>query len=438
MSVPSGVLRYAGIWNVTDTYIPGLFVQSSLVNNWYAVLQTVTGGADPSVALAPDWVAFPPSGGGGGVTTLNTLAGAITLQSPDGSITITPSGQNIDLQTIASNINLEGLQNKLGIFPALPLVTDVIELAANNDLTPPTAIVPDATAPTSSATPQGTLCWLYTKPNTNAGFNWYMYNPRFGSPAAPLPYRKYSANPAQDRIQSVWALIQPAVNTNIYTAGVIALNLYAYDDANPPTSSFYNTRWAYSNSQGQNNGQTGTNLYAGFTYLIYAYDAPRITNQTGVGQPDIQDWGLRDPYDLYPDVNHIPLQNCVLAFNPWTDGTNYLTWTTTGLFTNGQTVIFSGFGIGGTGNGIFYTAVGNPPVNTPPVSLTGVPSPFWVAISPQPSSYASQPILSMNVNGINGTTTGWTAGPLLRILAMGYSVGPDPNTQTDSVRYVLN
>jgi hypothetical protein len=436
MSVPSGVLRYAGIWNVTDTYTPGLFVQSSLVANSYAVLQSVTGGADPSVALAPDWVAFPPSGGGGGVTTLNTLTGAITLQSPDGSITIAPSGQNIDLQTIASNINLEGLQNKIGIFPALPLVTDVIELAANNDGTPATAIVPDATPPTSSTTPQGTLCWLYTKPVGNAGFNWYMYNPRFSNPVASLPYRKYSPNPAQDRIQSVWALIQPAVNTNIYTAGVIALNLYAYDDANPPTSSFYNTRWAYSNSQGQNNGVGGVNLYAGFTYLIYALDAPRITNTTGVGQPDIQDWGLRDPYDLYPDVNHIPLQNCVLAFNPWTDGTNYLTWTTTGLFTNGQTVIYSGFG--GTANGIFYTAVGVVPVNTPPVSATGVPSPFWVAISPQPSSYASQPILSMNVNGISGTTAGWTAGPLLRILAMGYSVGPDPNTQTDSVRYVLN
>ena len=99
-------------------------------------------------------------------------------------------------------------------------------------------------------------------------------------------------------------------------------------------------------------------------------------------------------------------------------------------------MIYSGFG--GTANGIFYTAVGVVPVNTPPVSATGVPSPFWVAISPQPSSYASQPILSMNVNGISGTTAGWTAGPLLRILAMGYSVGPDPNTQTDSVRYVLN
>lgn len=398
MSVPSGVLRYAGIWNASSTYIPGLFVQSSLVAKSYAVLQTVTGGADPSVALAPNWVAFPPSG----------------------------------------DFDVEGLQNKVGIFPAIPLSDDIIELAANNDGTPPTAIVPDATAPTSSLTPLGIPCWLYTKPVGNAGFNWYMYNPRFGAPAAPLPYRKYSANPAQERIQSVWALVQPAVNTNIYTAGVIALNLYSFDDANPPTSSFYNTRWAYSNSQGQNNGVGGTNLYAGYTYLLYAYDAPRITNATGVGQPDIQDWGLRDPYDLYTDVHHIPLQNCVVAFNPWTNGTNFQTWTTTGLYTNGQTVVFSGFGLGGTGNGIFYTVVGNPPVNTPPLSALGVPSAFYTAISPQPSSYASQPILSMNLTGINGVSTGWTAGPLLRVLSMGYTTGPNPQTQSYSVRYNLN
>ena len=336
----------------------------------------------------------------------------------------------------ASAFDVEGIQNKLGIFPALPLTSDVVELAANNDLTPPTAIVPDATAPTSSTTPTGTVCWLYTKPVGNAGFNWYMYNPRFGSPAAPLPYRKYSSNPAQDRIQSVWALVQPAVNTNIYTAGIIALNLYSYDDTNPPTSGFYNSRWAYSNTAGTGSGQTGINLYAGFTYLIYAYDAPRTANQVGVGTPDIQDWGLRDPYDIYPDVNHIPLQNCVLAFNPWTDGTNYQSWTTTGVYTNGQTVIYSGFG--GTPNGIFYTAVGVVPVNTPPVSATGVPSPFWTAISPQPSSYASQPILATNLNGISGTTTGWTAGPLLRVLSVGYTTGPNPYTRTSSVRYVLN
>jgi hypothetical protein len=330
--------------------------------------------------------------------------------------------------------NVEGIQNKLGIFPALPLTSDTVALASNNTGSPATAIVPDATPPTSSTTPDGTACWLYTKPVGNAGFNWYMYNPRFSNPVASLPYRKYSANPAQDRVQSVWALVQPTVN--IYTAGIIGLNLYSYDDANPPTSGFYNTRWAYSNTAGINSGQTGTNLFSGFTYLIYAYDAPRITNQTGVGTPDIQDWGLRDPYDIYPDVNHIPLQNCVLAFNPWTNGTNYLSWNTTSTYTNGQTVVYSGFG--STPNGIFYTAVGSVPANTPPVSATGVPSASWTAISPQPSSYASQPISSMNVNGVSGTPIGWTAGPLLRIVSMGYTTGPNTLTRTSSVRYVLN
>jgi len=187
-----------------------------------------------------------------------------------------------------------------------------------------------------------------------------------------------------------------------------------------------------------NSGQTGTNLYAGYTYLLYAYDAPRTSNITGVGQPDIQDWGLRDPYDLYTDIHHIPLQNCVIAFNPWTNGTNYITWTTTTAFTTGQTCVFSGFGLGGTGNGIFYTAVQNS-TNQPPLSLTGVPNTaYWTAISPQPEAYASQPILSMNLNGINGATTGWTAGNLLRVVAMGYSTGETAFTQTSGVRYVLN
>jgi len=371
------------------------------------------------------------------VRTVNGVGSTLSLTSPNGSLSITPVGQDIQIESVAvSPFDVEGLQNKIGVFPTLPFTSNTIQLASNNDLTPPTAIVPDATAPTSSTTPLGTLCWLYTKPNTNAGFNWYMYNPRFGNPTAPLPYTKYSSNPAQDRVKSVWALVQPAVNTNIYTAGVIALNLYSFDDANPPTSGFFNTRWAYSNSAGINSGQSGTNLYAGYTYLLYAYDAPRTTNQTGVGQPDIQDWGLRDPYDIYTDVHHIPLQNCVLAFNPWTNGTNYRTWDTLTIYTNGQTVIYSGFG--GTPNGIFYTAVGTVPVNTPPVSTTGVPSAFWTAISPQPSSYASQPILAMNLTGINGTATGWTAGPLLRVLSMGYSTGNSPLIQTSGIKYELN
>ena len=371
------------------------------------------------------------------VDSVGGLTGAITFSSPDGSINITPAGTDIALEA-TSVFDLEGLQNKLGIIPAVPFTSDTVALASNNTGTPATEIVPFSTPPTASTTPGGALCWLYTKPVALTGFNWYMYNPRFGNPTAPLPYRKYSASPADDRIQSVWALVQPAVNTNIYSAGLVALNLYSFDDANPPTSSFYNTRWAYSNAQGLNSGQNGTNLSAGYTYLLYAFDAPRTNNTTGVGIPDEQDWGLRDPYDIYTDINHIPLQNCVIAFNPWTDGTNYQSWTTTGVYTNGMTVVFSGVGLGGTGNGIFYTVVGNPPVNTPPLSLTGVPSAFYTPISPQPSSYASQPILSATLTGSSGSPPGWTAGPLLKVLAIGYTTGNTPFTQTSSVRYVLN
>ena len=308
-------------------------------------------------------------------------------------------------------------------------VTASTEFAANNDLTPPTSYVPDATPPTSSTTPEGSPCWLYTKPVGNAGFNWFPYNPRFGSPAAPLPYTKAGGGA---RLKTLWALIQPVVN--IYTAGIIALNAYSYDDANPPTSGFYNSRWAYSNTAGINSGQTGVNLFANFTYLVYAFDAPRTTNQTGVGQPDNQDWGMRDPYDIYTDVHHIPLQNCVIAFNPWTNGTNYITWTTTTAFTTGQTCVYSGFG--GTPNGIFYTAVQNS-TNQLPVSATGVANTaFWTPLSPQPSTYASQPVLSLNVTGISGTATGWTAGNLLRVLSMGYSVGTSPTTTIAS--YQIN
>jgi hypothetical protein len=368
------------------------------------------------------------------VKGLNTLTDSVTLTSPDASITITPVGQDIQLQ---ANIpapppqpfDTEGLQNKVGIFPVTPATTTTLTVASQ---TFPNTYVPDVVFPTSSTTPEGTPCWLYTKPSPAlTGFGYYPYNPRFGNPTAPLPYRKANTG---TRLKTLWALIQPTVN--IYTSGTIALNVYTYDDANPPTSGFYNTRWAYSNTAGVAAGTTGVNLFANYTYLVYAYDAPRITNILGVGQPDNQNWGLRDPYDIYTGVHHIPLQNVVVAFNPWTDGTNYRTWNSSTAYVIGDTVVYSGTTV--NPNGLFYTAVTNNN-NKPPVSAAGVPDTVhWSAISPQPSSYASQPILSININGISGTTGTWAAGPMLRVLSMGYSLGPSPTSTTESYEYILN
>jgi len=365
------------------------------------------------------------------VTTLNTVSGTVSLTSPDASITITPSGQNIQLQAVApvQPFDTEGLQNKVGIFPVTPATTTT--LLASGQITP-TSYVPDGAIPTSSTTPEGTPCWLYTKPPALTGFNYYPYNPRFSVPSAPLPYRKANTG---TRLKTLWALIQPTVN--IYTSGVIALNVYTYDDANPPTSGFYNTRWAYSNTAGAVAGTSGVNLFANYTYLVYAYDAPRTTNTLGVGQPDNQLWGLRDPYDIYTGVHHIPLQNVVVAFNPTaTPATNYITWNSTTAFTVGQTVVYSGTTV--NPNGLFYTCILNN-TNQPPVTAAGVAqTTYWTAISPQPSTYASAPILAININGISGTTGTWTTGPMLRVLSMGYSVGPSPTSTTASYEYVLN
>lgn len=84
MSIPSAPLRYAGIWNVSNTYLQNDMVVSPTDNQAYIlIVPSLSGGDDPSVA-SDNWVLNPNTGGGGGVTTLNTKSGAVELQSNDG------------------------------------------------------------------------------------------------------------------------------------------------------------------------------------------------------------------------------------------------------------------------------------------------------------------------------------------------------------------
>lgn len=383
---------------------------------------TLKPGANTTITEAPNGTFTFASTAGGGVTSLNTQAGALTLTSANANIVVGSTGAgNIEL-TAALPFDLNGLLNKINAFPTQPYTSASASTPAANQV--PTAIVPDGSFPVNVPTVgsvQGG--WGFSKAVGSAAFfNWYMYNPRFSNPAAALPYIK-------SRVQSVWALIRPTVN--LYSAGYLALNIYSYDPANPPTSGFYNTRWAYSNSVGAVAGASGTNLFAGYTYLIYANDSPRITNTSAIGVPDSQVSTLRDPYDIYTDVNHIPLQNCVVAFNPWTNGTNYKTWTAAATFALNDTVVFAGSGV--NFNGLFFRSLSVNNNNHPPMT-NGVVDTNWALIDPQPSSYADQPILAINLN--QATASAQAVGYV--VLDIGFSYGPSTTSTTVSEHISLN
>jgi len=454
MSFPSTPLRFAGDWNAVTTFVFGEVVLAASVAYACGVQSSLN--IDPSVQPSTDWFPFPSSAVAG-VESLNTLTGNLTLAAGTG-ISVGTAGSTI---TLGSVVDLNGLLNKINAFPALPYTTASSSQPVNNQV--PTAIVPDGSfpvnVPTVGVVPGG---WGFSKLSGSAAyFNWYQYNPRFGvgpwsaltnyvptnrvfqggilyecilaninqqppnatywiviSPAVlpPLPYVK-------SQIQSAWVLIRPTVN--LYLAGYLAINLYSFDDTNTPTSGFFNTRWAYSNSVGAVAGATGTNLFAGYTYLLYANDSPRITNSSAIGVPDAQVSGLRDPYDIYTDVNHIPLQNCVVAFNPWTNGTNFQTWTSTGVYPLNATVVFAGFGT--NFNGLFFVVTGVPVVGVAPM-VNGVVSAGWSLISPQPSSFANQPVVGITVT--QSTASSQAVGYV--VLDIGFSYGPSTTSTTVS------
>lgn len=412
-------------WNTSSTS----YVKTSAPVTTLQGINTAVSLVSDSITITPDLEAKTISlEVSSGVTSVFGLTGAVGVTSSDGSILVTGEiftstldlvgqkligGAGTSVESSAINVkNYDNLLTHLGVYNATP-TTLSIQLVADNQTS---AIVPDSTPPTATTTQDGTACWLYTKPVGLTGFNWFSYNPRYTNPSAPLTIPKTG-------LQTLWAVVNPVVN--IYTAGVLSLNIYSYDVNHPPTSGFYNTRWAYSNTQGAAALGTGVNLFANRSYLVHAFDVPKTQNALGVGFPNTQTTGLRDPYDIYPDIPHIPLQNCVVAFNP-DDQTNFITWTSAIAFTTGQTCIFNT-------NGIFYTAVQNS-TNQLPVSVAGVPNTaYWTPINPQPSNYSTKPILSAGLFGTAGSSApGWGAGSLLRVLAIGYS------TISESITYKLN
>ena len=84
MSIPSGVLKYSGIWSVTNSYLYADFVVSPIDALAYVlVIPSLTGGADPSIPSA-SWVNIP-NGGGGGATGPTGPTGATGPTGPTGA-----------------------------------------------------------------------------------------------------------------------------------------------------------------------------------------------------------------------------------------------------------------------------------------------------------------------------------------------------------------
>jgi len=95
MSFPSTPLRFAGDWNAVTTFVFGEVVLAGAPSVAYACGVQSSLNVDPSVQPSTDWFPFPPDAVAG-VTSLNTLTGAITLAAGTG-ISLTPVANTITI-----------------------------------------------------------------------------------------------------------------------------------------------------------------------------------------------------------------------------------------------------------------------------------------------------------------------------------------------------
>jgi hypothetical protein len=188
---------------------------------------------------------------------------------------------------------------------------------------------------TGGATGTGTVC-LTSIYGTN--ISWYPLNSLYtlplpqGASAVP-PIATPSTAIKKKNLNAVWALVR--FNNDIAQQGYFSLTVetYAYQYGSNTTNN-YTGRWAYSlpsyavaggSAVQFNAGATLTTTQpravGGFTYLLYIEDKypkmlPNIAGQFQVSNGMFPSQSLvantcRDPYDIYPEYQHFPL-NAVL------------------------------------------------------------------------------------------------------------------------------
>jgi hypothetical protein len=141
-------------------------------------------------------------------------------------------------------------------------------------------------------------------------------------------------------LNAVWALVR--FNNDLAVQGYISITIETYNYASPPVSGSYTGRWAYSfpmfalagGSASAFSATGGAALTAttpravgGYTYLLYCEDKyPKmVPNQTLGGPFGISNGmfssqstianTLRDPYDVYPEYPHFPLNGVLYSEN---------------------------------------------------------------------------------------------------------------------------
>jgi len=325
INVDGNFLTTGSISTTQDVY-----VSSISMLGLYSTVQAGGGGGDPALSNAVSTLTQKTDGiisydAGGRLTTFeNNSPPFVANQGIQvfGDVQCGFSPPYVSLLALGNGINLNALYNKLGISPTeLGQVSSIVNYSVVGT---PSEWIPDNQPPTLGTDNS----WRHIKPAGAPGvgikINWAMYNPYFGQalpytvPASPVILRK--------NLNAVWAVIRPVAN--IAVQGAIFFNIYTYDVSSPPVGGF-TSRWDYNANNLALPLTTGAQtLCAGFKYLIYCYDAPKIVatpaNLTTItqanGQYPTQTYAtrLQDPYDIYPDIPHIPFSAVSLHPNPQT------------------------------------------------------------------------------------------------------------------------